>query len=347
MLFRSRLCEEAGETESVLCTEILRVAPSTCKSPRSAPIIEDVSLDELREAPGNNYCADCGSSDNSWASTNLGVFLCIRCSGVHRSLGVHISMVLSCTLDIWTQPLVLAMEQKGNQIVNQLYEHHIIRSASPYAVKLQPDATMIERQVFIKAKYINKTFHQNSFDSSMESYRFRRSKLVNLRIQSSSQTNLRPPSHDAIPSMPSIGEKAMIQYCGIVFIAGIALKRMDADDPSLLGSLRRGGPPLVSALTIFKKSMSLSFILGSQVVYWKSSTNKNASMLKLNMPMDEHHLVVRLHRRSRLNKDSVLVSQQLFDLKSDQFQNGTALLELPFPETFVRLSLSVTLESLQ
>lgn len=30
-------------------------------------------------------------TDPRWASTNLGCFLCIRCSGIHRGLGVHIS----------------------------------------------------------------------------------------------------------------------------------------------------------------------------------------------------------------------------------------------------------------
>ena len=37
-----------------------------------------------------------------WASTNLGVFLCIRCASIHRKLGTHISKVKSLTLDNWS-----------------------------------------------------------------------------------------------------------------------------------------------------------------------------------------------------------------------------------------------------
>ena len=47
-----------------------------------------------------------------WASWNLGVFLCIRCAGIHRNLGVHISRVKSVNLDQWTgeQIAVCAVE---------------------------------------------------------------------------------------------------------------------------------------------------------------------------------------------------------------------------------------------
>ncbi len=47
----------------------------------------------------NPYCAECEKSDPDWISINLGILLCIECSGVHRSLGVHISKVRSLTLD--------------------------------------------------------------------------------------------------------------------------------------------------------------------------------------------------------------------------------------------------------
>lgn len=50
-------------------------------------------IDILQKVCGNNKCADCGAPEPDWASLNLGVLVCIECSGVHRNLGVHISKV--------------------------------------------------------------------------------------------------------------------------------------------------------------------------------------------------------------------------------------------------------------
>lgn len=47
----------------------------------------------LQQIAGNDTCAECGAPEPDWASLNLGILLCIECSGVHRNLGVHISKV--------------------------------------------------------------------------------------------------------------------------------------------------------------------------------------------------------------------------------------------------------------
>ena len=51
--------------------------------------------------PGNHFCADCKRPSPTWASINLGVFVCIKCSGCHREIGVHVTKIKSINLDLW------------------------------------------------------------------------------------------------------------------------------------------------------------------------------------------------------------------------------------------------------
>ncbi|KAJ1502603.1 Arf-GAP with coiled-coil, ANK repeat and PH domain-containing protein 1 [Coelomomyces lativittatus] len=50
--------------------------------------------------PGNHRCADCPDAHPSWVSMTFGVFVCIDCSGTHRSLGVGTSKIKSVYLDV-------------------------------------------------------------------------------------------------------------------------------------------------------------------------------------------------------------------------------------------------------
>ncbi|XP_057846904.2 ADP-ribosylation factor GTPase-activating protein AGD3 isoform X2 [Cryptomeria japonica] len=81
-------------------------------------------LDTLRKVPGNDVCADCGCHDPDWASLNLGILLCIECSGVHRNLGVHISKVRSLTLDVrvWELSVISLFQSLGNMYANSIWE---------------------------------------------------------------------------------------------------------------------------------------------------------------------------------------------------------------------------------
>uniref|UniRef100_A0A8C4W6Z3 Arf-GAP with coiled-coil, ANK repeat and PH domain-containing protein n=1 Tax=Gopherus evgoodei TaxID=1825980 RepID=A0A8C4W6Z3_9SAUR len=85
------------------------------------------ALQRVQCIGGNIACCDCGLADPRWASINLGITLCIECSGIHRSLGVHFSKVRSLTLDTWEPELLKLMCELGNDVINRIYEAKVER----------------------------------------------------------------------------------------------------------------------------------------------------------------------------------------------------------------------------
>ncbi|XP_027058402.1 stromal membrane-associated protein 1-like isoform X3 [Pocillopora damicornis] len=108
-------------------------------------------LSELLKEEENRYCADCGAKGPRWASWNLGVFLCIRCAGIHRNLGVHISRVKSVNLDSWTPEQMDSIQQWGNKRAAEFWECYL---PSDFR-RPQTDSTV---EAFIRSKYERKQY---------------------------------------------------------------------------------------------------------------------------------------------------------------------------------------------
>ncbi|KAJ0032534.1 hypothetical protein NQD34_002615 [Periophthalmus magnuspinnatus] len=165
------------------------------------------ALQKVLAIPGNSCCCDCGQPDPRWASINLGITLCIQCSGIHRSLGVHFSKVRSLTLDTWEPELLKLMCELGNKVINQIYE---ARREELGARKPNPGDPRHEVEAYIKAKYVDRRFVRRPTDDEL------RSKVVSLskqekRLSSSSDhmpPRAPPPTPKMRPSSNSSGQTA-------------------------------------------------------------------------------------------------------------------------------------------
>jgi len=140
-------------------------------------------LQEILAIAGNETCADCAEVDPEWVSINLGVVLCIECSGIHRGLGTHVSKVRSLTLDRLGEPTVALLRRLGNSAVNEVFEHSVQEgwskpgfpssqqssdgNCSEDASPSLSSPTRAAREQWIRSKYVYKGFA--SYDDAVAS----------------------------------------------------------------------------------------------------------------------------------------------------------------------------------
>uniref|UniRef100_A0A5B6ZZ55 Putative ADP-ribosylation factor GTPase-activating protein AGD12-like n=1 Tax=Davidia involucrata TaxID=16924 RepID=A0A5B6ZZ55_DAVIN len=185
-------------------------------------------LKDLLLQSDNRVCADCGAPDPKWASANIGVFICLKCCGVHRSLGTHISKVLSVTLDEWSDDEIDAMvEVGGNTSANSIYEAFIPEGFS----KPGPDSGHEERSKFIRSKYELQEFLKPSL------------RILSVPRKSSLQSNLSTEIMNNIRSSSSSQKtEGMVEFIGLLKVkvikgTNLAIRDMLSSDPYVVLTL--------------------------------------------------------------------------------------------------------------
>lgn len=147
---------------------------------------------QILKIPGNGACADCGALvtalNQDWACVNLGIVVCLECSGAHRSLGTHISVVRSLSLDTLKDKEVNAMLSMGNMVQNTIFERAFAHPGSAVAAgKPNPNSEMKTRIAFVKKKWADHTFCQWKKNSnSTNSTKVAFAGVVRVQIRSAS-----------------------------------------------------------------------------------------------------------------------------------------------------------------
>ncbi|UMM22645.1 hypothetical protein L5515_003764 [Caenorhabditis briggsae] len=136
-----------GEIEKSLGKEVANAKTN------NRAVADRPDIAALRSIPGNEKCADCGNPAAEWASINLGIVICIECSGIHRNLGSHISKVRGLELDQWPVEHLAVMQAIGNDKANDMWEHKLANERKPV-----PESSRDEKERFIDRKYVQKAF---------------------------------------------------------------------------------------------------------------------------------------------------------------------------------------------
>ena len=93
-------------------------------------IFSHPAISDIINTQNNNVCFDCGFPKPKWASINNGIFLCLKCAGVHRNFGVRFSIIRSIQLESWDDKQIQFLKLGGNLNFKHFLNEYNINSNS-------------------------------------------------------------------------------------------------------------------------------------------------------------------------------------------------------------------------
>lgn len=107
-----------------------------------------------------NICSDCGAQKPTWLSLNWMTMICIECSSIHRSLGVHISKIRSLELDNIINEYLELLNIIRQTEINSILEEKISENEKPKFNSIREQKEFFIINKYSKKKYINKQIYE-------------------------------------------------------------------------------------------------------------------------------------------------------------------------------------------
>lgn len=118
-------------------------------------------IKKLSKLEGNKTCADCPEKVPGYVDLTHNVFICTKCSGIHRESQFKVKGV---SMSIFTQEDVDALAEMGNEKFNGIY----LANLNPRDFSLPNGNDLPKLKEFIRHKYIDKKWHRDGHGRSFD-----------------------------------------------------------------------------------------------------------------------------------------------------------------------------------
>ncbi|XP_044581951.1 stromal membrane-associated protein 1 isoform X2 [Cotesia glomerata] len=272
---------------------------------------QDLLTQMLRDED-NKYCVDCDAKGPRWASWNLGIFLCIRCAGIHRNLGVHISKVKSVNLDTWTPEQVVSLQQMGNSRARAVYEANLPDTFR----RPQTDCSL---ESFIRAKYEHKKYiarewvpptmpkvnWEKELDEEAEKQRRRKKESIKTNVNQNPLPPVKKP--EVMPQLPKPGSSISPKVGSKSNISTATLDLLGLDSPSAQSTnSNNSGDDIFSSFLSATPATPATSSLTSESVVNAESTLSNTEASKADEESFFNQPAPSQEEKSKMTKDSIL-----------------------------------------